>query len=114
MAAAAVTSNRPSGNARDELEPGDALKDSSSRPGTRHQSGNVAYSTQQEAGIGTAMINGNGPSGSSAPTSSNERGGVSDTSGGVSEEAESEVDDIDSQVRSSLFCFLLLFVLAVH
>lgn len=89
--------NRPAA-VREESEPGDSIKEVSSRPGTRHQSGNVTFPTQQETGVVSAMINGSsGPSGSSAPTSSNERG-VSDTSGGVSEEAESEVEDVDSQV----------------
>lgn len=97
----APTTNRPSAAAavREESEPGDSIKEVSSRPGTRHQSGNVAFpSTQQEASGVVTVVNGSGPSGSSSvPTSSNERG-VSDTSGGVSEEAESEVEDVDSQV----------------
>lgn len=89
--------NRPAA-VREESEPVDSIKEVSSRPGTRHQSGNLSFPIQQESGVVTALINGgSGPSGSSAPTSSNERG-VSDTSGGVSEEAESEVEDVDSQV----------------
>lgn len=95
-AGVAPSVNRPVA-VREDSEPGDAIKEASARPGTRHQSGNVAFPTQQEAGVVTALVNGSGPSGSSVPTSSNERG-VSDTSGGVSEEAESEVEDIDSQV----------------
>jgi hypothetical protein len=45
------------------------------------------------------LVNGSGSNNSnSAPTSNSNERGVSDTSGGVSEEAESEVEDIDSQV----------------
>ena len=53
-----------------------------SRPGTRHQSGNAGADSVSMAG----GINGQAPA---------ERG---DTSGGVSEEAESEVEDLDSHV----------------
>lgn len=79
---------------REDSEPNDGAKDSS-RPGTRHQSGNLVCPAQAEAPCST-VPNGTGPS-TSAPASSNERG-VSDTSGGVSEEAESEVEDLESQV----------------
>lgn len=67
-----------------ETSPGDCGKDS--RPGTRHQSGNNmvvnADPSVSMAGVNTQLTNDRG-----------------DTSGGVSEEAESEVEDIDSQVR---------------
>lgn len=80
---------------KEEAEPGES-KDASTRPGTRHQSGNVAFPTQQTTQQSELLVNGSG-SNNSAPTS-NERG-ISDTSGGVSEEAESEVEDVDSQVN---------------
>ena len=95
VAAAAAGSNRPTA-VREESDPGDSVKDASSRPSTRHQSGNVAFPAQQET---VPLVNGSGTTaGGSAPTTSSNERGVSDTSGGVSEEAESEVEDIDSQV----------------
>lgn len=94
--------------AREESEPSDSAKDS--RPGTRHQSGNAAFPNQQEV---SALVNGSGGPNGSVPTSSNERG-VSDTSGGVSEEAESEVEDIDSQVYKLVnFCLIISFILNI-
>lgn len=79
---------------REDSEPNDSAKDSS-RPGTRHQSGSLVCPAQAETPCPT-IPNGTGPN-INAPASSNERG-VSDTSGGVSEEAESEVEDLESQV----------------
>lgn len=84
-------------NSRDDSEtsPGDFVKDS--RPGTRHQSGNTGSAVEPVSSAGGVSGAANGTNG----LASNERG---DTSGGVSEDAESEVDDIDSHVgRFSYF-----------
>ncbi|EFX79073.1 hypothetical protein DAPPUDRAFT_52862 [Daphnia pulex] len=63
-----------------------------------HQSGNVSFPNQQATQQSETLVNGSGSNNSnSAPTSNSNERGVSDTSGGVSEEAESEVEDIDSQ-----------------
>ena len=77
---------------RDESEtsPGDFGKDS--RPGTRHQSGSNMVANADVSAFTTG--------GGVSSQQSNDRG---DTSGGVSEEAESEVEDIDSQVLSVYF-----------
>jgi hypothetical protein len=100
-AVASVGSNRPTTVSREESEPGDSgIKDASTRPSTRHQSGNVSFPNQQATQQSETLVNGSGSNNSnSAPTSNSNERGVSDTSGGVSEEAESEVEDIDSQVK---------------
>lgn len=101
-AVASVGSSRPVPVNKEESEPGDSSKDASSRAGTRHQSGNVAFPTQQTGQQSEPLVNGSGSNNSnSAPTSNSNERGVSDTSGGVSEEAESEVEDIDSQIMLS-------------
>jgi len=68
-----------------ETSPGDCGKDS--RPGTRHQSGSNMVANVDTSLVMVGISN----------QATNERG---DTSGGVSEEAESEVEDIDSQERT--------------
>lgn len=100
-AVASVGSSRPVPVNKEESELGDSSKDASSRAGTRHQSGNVAFPTQQTGQQSEPLVTGSGSNNSnSAPTSNSNERGVSDTSGGVSEEAESEVEDIDSQVNN--------------
>ena len=83
----ASVGNRPGilAASREESEssPGDFGKDS--RPGTRHQSGNNMVTNVDTS---ASMMG-------ASSQAANDRG---DTSGGVSEEAESEVEDIDSQV----------------
>ena len=66
-----------------------------SRPGTRHQSGN-SYPMTNNTDSTNSLV------GTNSTAQSNDRG---DTSGGVSEEAESEVEDIDSQVTECGFHF---------